>query len=94
MNKLYLIFFFSILIFSSCKHELETPSWDIDLITPIANSNVSIDQIVIEDSLIGVEAALNGGFDVFGYTAHDYHDELRKMATKTFSEMLILPELL
>ncbi|RCT55848.1 HAD family phosphatase [Winogradskyella sp. KYW1333] len=50
--------------------------------------------LIIEDSLIGVEAALNGGFDVFGYTAHDYHDELRKMATKTFSEMLILPELL
>lgn len=50
--------------------------------------------LIIEDSLIGVEAALNGGFDVFGYTAHDYNDELRKMATKTFSEMLILPELL
>ena len=54
MNKLYFIFFISILIFSSCKHELETPSWDVDLITPIANSNVSIDQIVIEDSFIKV----------------------------------------
>ena len=56
MNKFYLIFIFSILIFSSCKHELETPSWDVDLITPIANSNVSIDQIVIEDSLIEIQS--------------------------------------
>ncbi|MCA0133578.1 HAD family hydrolase [Winogradskyella alexanderae] len=50
--------------------------------------------LVIEDSIIGVEAAIRGGFDVFGYTAHDYLDQLPKKATKTFSEMLILPELL
>ncbi|MCA0153968.1 HAD family hydrolase [Winogradskyella vincentii] len=50
--------------------------------------------LIIEDSIIGVNAALKGGFDVFGYTAHDYNDELQKKATKTFSKMLILPELL
>ncbi|WP_431159184.1 HAD family hydrolase [Winogradskyella poriferorum] len=50
--------------------------------------------LVVEDSKIGVKAALNGGFDVFGYTAHDYQDELPKLATKTFSDMLILPDLL
>lgn len=50
--------------------------------------------LVVEDSTIGVKAALNGGFDVFGYTAHDYQDELPKLATKTFSDMLILPDLL
>lgn len=50
--------------------------------------------LIIEDSIIGVNAALNGGFDVFGYAAHDYNDELQKKATKTFSKMLILPELL
>ena len=65
MNKLYLIFIFSILIFSSCKHELETPSWDIDLITPIANSNVSIDQIVIEDSLIEIQSNDSGLVSLF-----------------------------
>lgn len=52
------------------------------------------DCLVIEDSLIGVSAALEGGFDVFGFTAHDYNDELSKKATKTFSNMLMLPELL
>ena len=65
MNKFYLIFIFSILIFNSCKHELETPSWDIDLITPIANSNVSIDQIVIEDSLIEIQSNDSGLVSLF-----------------------------
>ena len=50
--------------------------------------------LVIEDSPIGLKAALNGGFDVFGFTAHDYKDELRKNATKTFSDMLMLPALM
>ena len=50
--------------------------------------------LVIEDSLIGIEAALRGGFDVFGFTAHDYKDELHKKATKTFNSMKNLKELL
>ncbi len=50
--------------------------------------------LVIEDSLIGINAALAGGFDVFGFTAHDYNDELPEKATKTFSEMLMLPKLI
>ncbi|WP_299522609.1 HAD family phosphatase [Winogradskyella sp.] len=54
----------------------------------------SKDCLVIEDSLTGVEAAVNGGFDVFGFTAHDYKDELQKKATKTFKSMIRLPELL
>ena len=50
--------------------------------------------LVIEDSPIGVQAALSGGFDVFGFTVHDYKDELQKNATKTFNDMLLLPELI
>ncbi|WP_296385977.1 HAD family hydrolase [Winogradskyella sp.] len=50
--------------------------------------------VVIEDSIIGVNAAINGGFDVFGFSAHDYNDELQENATKTFDSMLKLPELL
>jgi len=52
------------------------------------------DCLVIEDSQIGIEAAIRGGFDVFGYTEHDYKGELRKKATKTFDDMLLLRELL
>ena len=43
--------------------------------------------VVIEDSLLGVEAAKRGGFDVFGFTAHDYKNELQKEATLTFKKM-------
>ncbi|MFG6685657.1 HAD family hydrolase [Mariniflexile sp. HNIBRBA6329] len=43
--------------------------------------------LVIEDSISGVKAAKAGGFDVFGFTAHDYNNELEKEATKTFSNM-------
>ena len=50
--------------------------------------------LVIEDSPIGVEAAVQGGFDVYGFTAHDYKGELQKSSTKTFNSMIKLPELL
>ncbi len=50
--------------------------------------------VVIEDSSTGVHAAIKGGFDVFGFTAHDYNDELEDLATKTFDTMLKLPELI
>jgi len=50
--------------------------------------------IVIEDSLLGVQAALNGGFDVYGFTAHDYNNELEGLATKTFDDMDMLLSLI
>lgn len=50
--------------------------------------------IVIEDSLLGVQGALNGGFDVFGFTKHDYNNELEGLATKTFDDMAKLLNLL
>lgn len=43
--------------------------------------------LVIEDSLSGIHAAKNGGFDVYGFTAHDYNDELEAEATQTFHNM-------
>ena len=50
--------------------------------------------IIIEDSISGVQAALNGGFDVFGFTAHDYNNELQGTANKTFNNMNQLLELI
>lgn len=43
--------------------------------------------LVIEDSVSGVVAAKTGGFDVFGYTEHDYNNELEVLATNTFGSM-------
>ncbi|ULC60175.1 HAD-IA family hydrolase [Flaviramulus sp. BrNp1-15] len=50
--------------------------------------------LIIEDSLSGVHAAKNGGFDVFGFTAHDYNNELKNVATKTFDSMDMLLKML
>lgn len=52
------------------------------------------DCLVIEDSATGVRAARAGGFDVFGYTAHDYRNELEPIATKTFKSMKVLTNFL
>ena len=43
--------------------------------------------LVIEDSISGVIGARRGGFDVYGYTEHDYNNELEQEATKTFNSM-------
>lgn len=43
--------------------------------------------LVIEDSISGVQAAKAGGFDVYGFTAHDYDKELDGKATLTFNDM-------
>lgn len=43
--------------------------------------------LVVEDSLSGVRAAKAGGFDVFGYTEHDFKNELGAEATNTFNKM-------
>ena len=43
--------------------------------------------LVIEDSISGVIGAKAGGFDVFAYTEHDYHDELKNEANFTFNSM-------
>lgn len=50
--------------------------------------------IVVEDSLSGVRAAKSGGLDVFGFTAHDYNNELESEATKTFGSMQELLEMI
>jgi HAD superfamily hydrolase (TIGR01509 family) len=47
--------------------------------------------LVIEDSVSGVKAAKKGGFDVYGYTEHDYKSELIALANKTFDDMSKLP---
>jgi HAD superfamily hydrolase (TIGR01509 family) len=50
--------------------------------------------LVVEDSVSGVKAAISGGFDVFGYTEHDYNHELEPIATRTFDSMDKLLEML
>jgi len=65
MKKPILLIILFFIIISSCKHELETPSWDVNLITPLANTNISIDKIVIEDSLIKIQSNDTGLVSLF-----------------------------
>lgn len=50
--------------------------------------------LVVEDSITGVSAAKNGGFDVVGYTAHDYNNELKSKANYTFDSMTAIRDFL
>ena len=43
----------TILMFFSCKHELENPNWDVDLIIPVATSEISIENL-FNDSNISI----------------------------------------
>ena len=43
---LSIIIIYSVLF--SCKHDLENPSWDVDMIVPIANAEININDIVEE----------------------------------------------
>ena len=50
-----LIYFLVLLSLTfSCKHELERPTWDINLIIPIANTQININSIV-KDSIINID---------------------------------------
>ena len=45
---LSIIIIYSVLF--SCKHDLENPSWDVDMIVPIANAEININDIVEESN--------------------------------------------
>ena len=49
-NKIFFILLIVIIV-SSCKKELELPTWDVDLIFPIANTKIDIYNIVNDSSI-------------------------------------------
>jgi len=50
MKKILLITLTTLLIFA-CKHELEKPTWDVELLTPLINTEMSIDDILTDSAL-------------------------------------------
>tara|TARA_B100001287_G_scaffold276835_1_gene289897 strand:+ start:6561 stop:8573 length:2013 start_codon:yes stop_codon:yes gene_type:complete len=52
-------FFLALLIIGSCKKDIESPSWDIDIIFPISHSKIDINNIV-SDSNITIENNQSG----------------------------------
>lgn len=51
MKKILLITITSLLLLS-CKHELEKPTWDVDLLAPFLNSQMSINDILTDSNTI------------------------------------------
>ena len=48
------IIFFVILtlVFLGCRHEIENPKWDVDIIFPILNSQIDLNNISIDSNLL------------------------------------------
>ncbi len=65
------IIFFTIctLIFSACKHELEKPTWDVDMIVPLVHVHLNIDNILSDSNLNVIE-------NDEGYISLIYEEEL------------------
>ena len=51
MKRILFIVLISLLIYG-CKHELERPNWDIDLILPLANTTLDINNITSDTSTV------------------------------------------
>lgn len=81
-------------IFSSYTIQKWKPDPEIFLLAAKTMGYKPNECVVIEDSLSGIKAAVNGGFDVFGFTAHDLDNELHALATKTFGSMNDLLEMI
>jgi HAD superfamily hydrolase (TIGR01509 family) len=89
-----LLTYFENNIFSCYTIKKWKPEPDIFLLAAKTMGYTPDECLVIEDSKLGVMAALNGGFDVYGFTEHDYNYELEGLATKTFSNMKNLLEMI
>ena len=59
MMQRLITFFLALLIICSCKKDIESPSWDIDLIFPISHSKIDINNIM-SDSNITIENNQSG----------------------------------
>ena len=56
-NKIF--FFICIFLFFACKHELERPTWDVDLLVPLIHSQMSINDM-LSDSAITINEDEDG----------------------------------
>ena len=54
VNQLAVVICFLLLVASSCKHELEDPQWTVDLVAPIAKTELSLTDL-LNDSIVNIE---------------------------------------
>ena len=67
--KKTLLFVLTTLLFIACKHELEKPTWDVDMITPISNTSLNINNIITDSTTIINE-------DIEGFISLVYQESL------------------
>ena len=46
-----IIFLLSIFVFTSCQHEIERPSWEIDITAPLLHTQIDINDLMIDDKV-------------------------------------------
>ena len=46
-----IIFLLSIFVFTSCQHEIERPSWEIDITAPLLHTQIDINDLMIDSNL-------------------------------------------
>jgi hypothetical protein len=51
MKKIIYLTVLSLVVFS-CKHELERPTWDVDMIVPIVHTKMNINQMITDSNFI------------------------------------------
>ena len=54
MKNIFLISFTTLLLFA-CKHELERPTWDVDMIVPLVHSQMNINDMLSDSNLNIIE---------------------------------------
>ena len=57
MRKLLYILICTILLYS-CKHKLESPTWEIDMIVPIAHTEMNISDMIIEVNSSNISSSI------------------------------------
>ena len=50
MKKIFLVAITLLFLFA-CKHELEKPKWDVDLLVPLVHSEMSINDMLSDSAL-------------------------------------------
>ena len=49
--KKYLFALVCCLLFYACKHELERPTWDVDMIAPLVHTKMNINDLLTDSNL-------------------------------------------
>lgn len=100
MKKLLLFTLTSILLFA-CKHELEKPTWDVNMVAPIAHASLNINNIITDStniinediegfiSLVYQETLLNVDYDSLLLLETTSEETTIKIDSVDFDDVLI-----